>query len=239
MAALPHPHDPSWLIELQSLLLATDTLTGFLDETAALTARTLDGHISVGITLQPDRRPLTVAASDALARAVDEIQYQVDEGPCLESMRTGRTHYITDLREEARWPAFIGPACGQGVRSVLSTPLQVGADTLGALNLYAPDPDAFDAAAQQKAAATAECIGAAAAIALRLSEAQDLSTNLRTALSSRATIDQAIGILMAQRRISARAAFALLRKTSQDRNLKLNTLAAAIVASYNDTPEGT
>src|SRR5881628_2262945 len=73
-------HDPSWLVELQAMLLSTDGLNSFLDELAAITARALPRAVSCGVTLQPNGRARTIAASDQLAMHVDEIQYAVGEG---------------------------------------------------------------------------------------------------------------------------------------------------------------
>jgi len=61
---------------------------------------------SCGITLRRARRPVTVSSSDATARAVDEIQYDGDQGPCLEALSTGRVVIVTDLADEQRWNGY-------------------------------------------------------------------------------------------------------------------------------------
>ena len=76
----------SAVAELQQLLLATEDITGFLDQLAALTVKVLPGEVSCGITLRRDRGATTVASSDSRASQVDEIQYGHDEGPCLRSL---------------------------------------------------------------------------------------------------------------------------------------------------------
>ena len=78
------------IVELQALLLGTESIDGFLRELAVLAARTLGAGLSCGITLQPNGRPLTVASSDGFASQVDELQYKLDEGPCL-SRSTARS----------------------------------------------------------------------------------------------------------------------------------------------------
>jgi hypothetical protein len=65
-------------------------------------------------SLRPGGQPRTVAASGRLAGHVDEIQYGVDQGPCLDAMRTGEVHYVPDLGAEDRWPGFGTAALGYG-----------------------------------------------------------------------------------------------------------------------------
>ncbi|MEP7178574.1 MAG: ANTAR domain-containing protein, partial [Pseudonocardiales bacterium] len=86
-------------------------------------------------------------------------------------------------------------------------------------------------AMQARAAHIADHAAGAVAIAVRLAEHSKAIDNLHTALTSRSTIDQAIGILMAEQHCDARAAFALLRQASQGRNIKLRAVAAGIVAA--------
>ena len=87
------------IVEMQALLLGTETIQEFLAELAGLAILTVGEGLSCGITLQPNGRPLTVASTDALAAQVDEVQYGLDQGPCLHALRTGTTVY---------WPATIG-----------------------------------------------------------------------------------------------------------------------------------
>lgn len=105
----------------------------------------------------------TPAASDAIALQLDQIQYDTDQGPCLSAIRD-RDMYVTgDLRAEHRWPAFAARATTEsGIRSMLSLRLFVEGDTLGALNMYSRQPDAFD----QGSVAVGRLFVAHAAIAL-------------------------------------------------------------------------
>jgi GAF domain len=187
-------HDPTWLVELQAVLLAVDGLGAFLDELAQLTVRALAIRASCGVTLQPDGRVRTVAASDDLAMQVDEIRYETGQGPCLDSLATGSVNHVVDLGAEARWPMFCTAALRHGVRSCLSTPLVVRGETLGALNLYATVVDAFDAGARAQAQLFAGHAAGAVAVALRLAREAQVSSDLRAALASRAMIDQAVGV---------------------------------------------
>ena len=86
---------------------------------------------------------------------------------------------------------------------------------VGALNLYARDPGAFTAADRARALSLAAQAAGAVSLAARLAEHEEQTRNLRTALSSRSVIDQAMGVVMAQNRCDASAAFQILRSASQ------------------------
>ena len=113
----------------------------------------------------------------------------------------------------------------------MSYPLLAGDRSIGALNFYAFEAQAPQTDLQARASELAAVAAGALALALRLAERGDMIAHLRAALTSRSTIDQAIGILMAQQRCGSRAAFDLLRKASQTRNTKLREVAAGITAS--------
>jgi len=216
--------------ELTHLRLATDSLDTFLTELVAY-AQAQTKH-SASITVRTRRRaPFTVAATDELTRGLDERQYESGEGPCLEALTTGVPVLVTDMTTETRWSPYPARAAELGARSSMSYPLINGEQVIGALNLYALEPLAPDVGLQARAAQLADRAAGALAVGLRLAEERHENNGLRTALISRSVIDQAIGILVAQQRGSVEEAFALLRRTSQSRNIKLRDVAAQIVAS--------
>jgi hypothetical protein len=222
---------------LQDLLLRTETLEDFLGELASRAARETDHRC--GITVRGEHgQPYTVATSDELTRELDELQYAEGDGPCLEALASGLPVFVTDMATESRWTPYPERAMQIGARSSMSYPLISGEIAIGALNLYAFEPLAPGPPMQARAAHIAEHAAGALAVALRIAEHSKAIDNLRTALTSRSTIDQAIGILMAQQRCDARAAFALLRQASQGRNIKLREVAAGIVTSVERDSSG-
>ena len=108
--------------ELLQLLLATEDISGFLDELGALTTKVLPGELSCGITMRRGRGVTTMASSDTRASQVDEIQYSHDEGPCLRALATGEVTVVDDLASDDRWGGYQMPALGHGVHSSLSLP---------------------------------------------------------------------------------------------------------------------
>jgi GAF domain-containing protein len=222
--------------ELQQLLLDSSNIVNFLQQLAVLAVKTLAGQLSCGITMRRDHRPITVASSDMRASQLDEIQYGHHEGPCLTTLSSGEVIIIDDLADDDRWGGYQMPALGHGVRSSLSLPLRTDGTVIGALNLYAPWPRAFGAQEQLDASRFADEASRALGLAVRLAEQAEMSEDLRNTLASRAVIDQALGVIMAQNRCTADEAFDVLRATSQNRNVKLRDIAAHIITSISGQP---
>ncbi|MGI5170011.1 GAF and ANTAR domain-containing protein [Spirillospora sp. CA-253888] len=222
--------------ELQALLLSSETVEQFLSETAALAAANVGEDLSCGISLRSNGCPRTVASTDALASQVDEVQYGLDQGPCMHALRSGEQVHIPDLQDDRRWADYAIRAVAHGVRSSLAFPLRNNGETLGALNLYAQRARAFDEAAVRRAELFAQNASGALSIAIRLTRQVALAKQLQAALASRSVIDQAIGVLVAQRRVPSAEAFEILRTASQNRNVKLRVLAAQIVQSTGGGP---
>jgi GAF domain-containing protein len=217
------------LTELASLMVATPSMAAFLDDLARLAATVVTPPAACGITLAQDHLPLTVASSDPVAAHLDEVQYGHDQGPCLQAMRTGQTVLVGDMAAEHRWGTYPAHALTYGVHSSLSLPLTVNGDSRGALNLYATAVGAFGDAEQQGAGRFAGQASAGLTVIARQTQQVQLTEQLRDALATRAVIDQALGILMANNRCDHDTAFAILRTSSQHQNRKLRDIATEIV----------
>lgn len=221
---------------LQQLLLQSEDLEGFLTELAKAAASSTGLHC--GITARGEGGPYTVASSNEVIYRLDELQYADGDGPCLEAMRTGVVVTVPDMLSETRWGPYPGQAAEIGVRSSLSYPLLSRGRNLGALNLYSFDLIDPQSDLQPRIVALAGHAGGALDLALRHSDQSALIGNLQHALTARSTIDQAIGILMAQQRSDARTAFDLLKTASQRRNIKLRDVAAQIVDNVQQRQKG-
>jgi GAF domain-containing protein len=228
--ALPTPN----VSQLQDVLLSTGSLEEFLDEvTAQAAGSTGDGQLSCGLTVHThEKRPYTVSSSDGFAAALDEIQYHAGEGPCLQALRTGEVVDFAELTGETRWPTFVAQATDTGLHASLSMPMRTAELTVGALNLYRR-AGRFTTTDRQRAEAFAERATGAVVLAVRLSEQQRISADLQAALVSRSTIDQALGVLMAQQHCNADEAFVLLRRASQRSNIKLHEIASRIITEVS------
>jgi GAF domain-containing protein len=224
------------LTELQQALLGTQTLEQFLQELATLAARLVTDGVSCGMTMGSAGRPATVACSDPLAAEIDEVQYQLGDGPCLHAMRSGDRVRIHDTADRARWPRFEAAAQARGIRSCLALPLIGDGKPVGALNLYARGVAAFGPGQARRAGNLAENASGALSLMLRLATYSELTSQLRASLTSRAVIYQAIGVIMAQERCTQARAFEILRTASQHSNVKLRDVASAVVTRVSGEP---
>src|SRR5690348_827528 len=228
--------DTGDLRDLHGALLSTQSVGQFLHEMAVMAARLGSGGLSCGMTMQPSGQPVTVACSDQVAARVDEVQYELDDGPCLHAIRDGRIVRIEDTAEKAHWPEFEAQAASHGIRSCLALPLNADGRPVGALNLYAREASAFCPAEARLAENFAEDASGALSLAIRLASRAALIEQLRSSLASRGIIDQALGIIMAREHCTQDRAFAILRSASQNGNVKLRDIARAVVTSVTGEP---
>jgi len=174
-------------------------------------------------------RPDTVVANADFVGEIDAIQYDLGEGPSLTAVAEGRTVRSGLLSTAPAWPRF-GPRSERlGVHSALSLPLLVGASVIGSLNVYARAADAFDERAEELGELFAVPASISVQNAQTLSQATRLAAQLQTALTSRATIDQAMGIVMSRSGCTADEAFHKLRQISQADNIRLSLVARSIL----------
>ena len=207
--------------ELQSQTDAHQTLEGIVQAAVGLIPGVDEASISVVL----NRKTVTSEApSGELARAVDELQNEAGQGPCLDTAYEHETVRAADLRTETRWPRFTEKAVKLGAGSMLSLQLYVEGDDLGALNLYSRTAGAFDD--------ESEHVGLlfASHAAIAYAAVQD-KAGLSRSIQTRQLIGQAQGILMERHRITADAAFGLLVRASQHNNVKLRDLAERLVNS--------
>ncbi len=219
---------------LQDLVLQTADAHDFFEELAVFSASLLappGGEVICNVTVARRKRPLTIASSTPRAREVDELQYAFEDGPCLCAMRTGETVYVADVSSERRWPEYVRAVAAQGVRSLLSVPLELEGDSSAALNIYSTDVLGFSPEDIARAELFGEQSAKTLRLELRLTQLRDAKEDLEAAMKSRTAIDVAVGVIMAQNRCSQETAFDILRTASNTRNIKLRDVAAAVVVS--------
>jgi GAF domain-containing protein len=223
--------DPGTIaFELQKLLIGADGVESFLADAARYAAGAVPHAQSVGITVSATRfLRMLGATSDDLAKALDAVQYDIDDGPCLTCLRTAEVVVVDDIAADPRWPAFARRGRQAGAGSSLSVPLMIDSNAVGALNLYSREAHGLAAEDQARAQQFAAQAAGAVALARRLEEREQIASHLEKALTSRSVIDQALGVIIARTGHDAEHAFKLLRAQSQHTNEKLRDVAAQIV----------
>jgi len=214
--------------DLALALDAQETVDQALEEAVRLAMDTVDGAELGGISWLVRGRPMeTAGATDAVVERLNNLAFDLDEGPCLDAGQDQTTSIIDDLAAETRWPRFAPRAAELGVRSMLSCALSSPRRTLGALNLYSREPGAFS----DDDARMAEIYAAHASIVL---VSRQLEADLRVAVDSRGLIGQAIGILIERHKVQPKQAFDMLVHASQRRHVKLRDIAAQLVETGVD-----
>jgi hypothetical protein len=221
---------------LEPSLRQSSTIESYLNAAADLTAEAIDVAGSYSFCTSLYGRPITVGSSDRAAWDADQVEFDTEDGPCVEALRTGAVPTAVDLATEQRWPAWTVVASMLGFSSAAGIPAEVSPGHRIALNLYAPAPNAFDDATVHRALLFVEEVARTIPTAVRLFEADERASQLEQALASRSTIDQAIGVLMTQNRCTPDTAFGILRRASQNRNVKLRDVAATIVERFTGHP---
>jgi GAF domain-containing protein len=222
------------LEDLQALFDDEEHLDEVLDRLAETAVRTIPaaGAVSVTVLVDDGRTAWTPTATDEVVVAIDEVQYEAGQGPCLEAARTRRPVRIGVADTRDRWPAFARAADSAGVRAYLSAPLLLGDEpVLGALNVYGRAADAFDPVDEALIGLFTAAASVAIVNARRYVRARELADHMNAALASRAEIEQAKGVLMAQHAITAEDAFQTLARQSQNTNTKLRDVARSVLAS--------
>ena len=164
----------------------------------------------------------TPAGSDETVLIVDQIQYELAQGPCLSAAETGGHFLVCETVTDPRWPDWGARMGEMGLHSVLAVHLFTGRDKLGALNLYATRSDHF----RPEDVQTAEVVAAHASVVLARARTE---RNLWAAVDARHVIGVAQGILMERYGLSQDRAFAVLKRHSQFTNRKLRALAVELV----------
>ena len=220
-----HLREDTGLTALAQYVITAGTLDDTLMRIAELACKVVPADIA-GITLLTEGRSDAGVLTDADAAELDTAQY--GDGPCRESFRYQRAVRIDSTYTERRWPEFTAAAAAHGVTASLSVPLAARGERLGALALYSrTDPFTVEAVLQAENFAAPASILLANVLAYL--DARQLAERLQQAMRTRATIEHAVGILMASGGRTPEETFQLLVRASQRQNRKLRDLAADIV----------
>jgi hypothetical protein len=196
-----------------------------LDAIARTARENIPGFDDVGISLMHANGKIeTMAATGALVWDLDSLQYGLNDGPCVSSLREEPMVVVDHLAHSQRWPEYVPRAVERGLKAQMALRLYVDDDgTIGGINLYSTSSEEIEPHAPQ----LAEVFAAQAAVAL--GHAQEVH-HLNEALRSRQQIGEAIGVLIERYKLDQQGAFNFLARLSSHSNIKLREVAAQVVA---------
>ena len=208
--------------QIARILIAEADPQATLQRIVSLAVKTIESCEHAGISVVEGKIVTSPASSDEVPAIVDRIQSETGEGPCVDAIREHQVFQTGNLSEERRWPMFTRRAIAEsGIESVLSLRLFAN-ETMGSLNLYSTQIDAFD----DRDVAVATVFAAHAAVAWSTSQAIE---NLKVGLVTRQLVGQAVGLLMVRQNMSDSDALDALKRASQRLNIKLREVAERIV----------
>jgi hypothetical protein len=216
---------------LATLVYASDDFSAVHQAVVDAAPRLVEGCDHASLMLRnTDGRFLTVAASDEVAELIDTYERELGEGPCLDAIVDDAVYHDADLLDGSPWPRLSARVLDTTpVRGMAGFRLLVGDQKTGALNLFCDRPGGLDAASVDQGIVLASFV----TVALLAAQERQAANTLRAGLTSNREIGKAVGLLMAFHKISDDEAFAMLKKASQDMNLKLAEVARQVVAHHN------
>jgi transcriptional regulator with GAF, ATPase, and Fis domain len=222
------------ITSLAALDLSEQSIDTVLGEIGRIATSLLDGWDYAAGSIAEGDVVASYGVTDERVNAVDQAQYDAGAGPCLDSLRKGRSEYFDGTPKEG-WQHFAEVAAAHGVRSVLSFPMRVGEHTIGALNFYSTEAEALQPGQREEGFAYAANAAVVLSNVKQLAETKHEVAQLEEGLKTRTMIGQATGLLMAQEGLTSEEAFAKLVKVSQAANIKLRDIAQRYVDSWEES----
>jgi GAF domain-containing protein len=205
-------------LDLHEVSTSEETLERILE----FATKTFDCAYAGVILVHARSQVETVASNHEVVAHLDKIQLEAGEGPDIEIIADRPGVLVSDVANETRWPKWCAAVHATGIRSMLGARLYTTRQVLGSLNLYSFELDAFDPYDVD----VAHMLARHAAVALESARGTE---HLLKAVDARNLIGQAQGILMERYALEATAAFTVLRRYSQDKNLKLHVVAQQLI----------
>jgi ANTAR domain/GAF domain len=156
-----------------------------------------------------------VCATDDVSARIEDLQFTLGEGPCVDAVEMGAPVLVPDLTSPddvavERWPAFMEAATAAGVRAVFAFPLRIGAISVGALDMYRAGVGEM-ASVQLHAALMAADTAALALVHLDTARDETFADDVDTRSSYQLQVHQATGVVQVQLGVTTEEAFLMLR----------------------------
>ena len=218
------------LVELADTLVDDFDVVDLLTRLADRCVEVLDVEAAGIMLAAPDGELRVMASSSAAMRVLELFEIQAQEGPCLDSHRTGLPVVNQDLAaDNGRWPRFAAEALAAGFQSVHALPMRLRGSVMGALNLFRVGSGEMGQADLDVAQAFADVATIAILQHRAAQEAQVINEQLTHALNSRIVIEQAKGMLAERLGLDMERSFTALRNHARNHNLRLADVAEAVI----------
>lgn len=213
--------------QLQDMLLQSPGFTEFLLGLSTISASLLNTGLPLHCAITVERKggPTTVASSSAAAQRLDEQQYAFDDGPCLTALRQQHSVLISHLSSDERWHRYATAVSGEGIECILAVPIPTDSSSRAALNCYSEQAAAFSAESIAEIEHHAVSLSAILRLALLVHKPEHYPDDLRGVLKSRAVVDAAVALVMAQNRCSHEAAMTTLQVASRHHSKHIHSIA--------------
>ena len=176
-----------------------------------------------------DQALRNLAVSHLRAQALEELQDEHGEGPCVDAYEEKHTVWTDDLGREERWPAFSPAAASRGLAAVLANPIPYSNEAVGVVAVFAAEPHPWTEAERQAIVAFTDLAAMLILNAMEASERGRVAVELQGALDSRVVIEQAKGVLVGRHGLTPRQAFERLRGIARDQRRRVAEVAAEVV----------
>jgi GAF domain-containing protein len=215
--------------KLADILVREFNVEEYLNALTTNCVRVLDVD-AAGVLLTLDNtRPELVCATTEAARLLGVLQVTANEGPSVETARTGQAITASDLRSEQRWSKFTPAVLNAGFAAAHAIPLRLRGQLIGALYLFRRRAGPLSREDQALGQALAEAATAGLLSKRALEDAETLANQLKSALTTRVVIEQAKGMLAARRESTLDDAFEVMRSFARNDRRLLSEIALAVV----------
>ncbi len=230
MSTPPHPETAAVFRALAEVVYAEDDFAAVHEALCAAAGQLVPGCDRASLMLRDRGRLSTACATDDLAAHVDRLERELGEGPCLDAIEEDGSYVQSSLSDGSRWPRLAERVLAETpVRGMAGFQLRVSDTRVGALNMFADRPHALT----EESLHAGMMVAAFASVTLRAAHEREDARTLRHGLESNREIGKAVGLMMAFHKLDDAAAFGLLRRTSQDMNLKIAEVARRVVHHHN------
>jgi GAF domain-containing protein len=216
---------------MSGLLLSEETVETSLSLLSALARETVPGATGAGVSVMDEQGRRSSGSTDARVREADNLQYDLNEGPCLAAAAGRELVRIDDLAVDRRWPAWTSAVAPLGVRAAMSAPLVIGDGSLGALKVYADEPGTFEVHDEQLLTLFSAQAAVLVANVQSYDRAKRFSDGMRQAVHDRDVVNIAKGVLMGRNAVDEDAALGMLLARCEQDRITVAEAARAVVTS--------